>query len=141
MLRFLDAPVAIVNRSAAARYGGHDVLGLRLHVSDDEPRTIVGIVGDIRHGGLYADEGAVLYVPYAQKTFAFLNWMGFVVRSAGPPPSLALLSETLAQTRLRERRSGARLGGLGADDAQRRDRGARSRPPRRPARAARPPAG
>ena len=39
------------------------------------------MVGDIRHAGLQAEEGPVVYVPYAQKTFAFLNWMGLVVRA------------------------------------------------------------
>jgi hypothetical protein len=75
-------PVAIVNRSQADRFGpGPAALGRWIRVEGEGQRTIVGIVGDIRHAGLQADEGAVVYVPYAQKTFAFLNWMGLVVRA------------------------------------------------------------
>ena len=77
-----SASVAIVNRSEADRFGpGPAALGRSLEIEGEGQRTIVGIVSDIRHAGLQAEEGPVVYVPYAQKTFAFLNWMGIVVRS------------------------------------------------------------
>jgi putative ABC transport system permease protein len=74
-------PVAILNRTAAVRYEAGAAVGQRLRVEGDVARTVVGIVADIRHAGLLAEEGPVMYVPYAQKPFQFLNWMGIVVRS------------------------------------------------------------
>jgi predicted permease len=88
--------VAILNRSAAQRYGAAKAIGRRLVVSNGEPRTIVGVVGDIRHAGLHREEGPVIYVPYAQKSLAFLNWMGFVVRTAGAPPTASALRAAIA---------------------------------------------
>jgi putative ABC transport system permease protein len=90
----IGAPsVAIVNRTAAARL---PVDALRLQIDGEGPRTIVGVVGDIKHGGLYADEGPVVYVPYAQKSFAFFNWMGIVVRGAGSVPAVPAIRAGIA---------------------------------------------
>lgn len=75
--------VAVLNRSAAERLQPSMRVGQSLQIGEEPPRTVVGIVGDIRHGGLHADEGPVVYVPYAQKTFGFLNWMGVVLRAPG----------------------------------------------------------
>jgi len=55
----------------------------RAQVTGEMPREVVGIVGDIRHAGLHAAEGPVVYVPYAQKSFDFVNWAGLVVRGGG----------------------------------------------------------
>jgi hypothetical protein len=85
-----------VNRTAAAWLGGDAAIGRRLRIPDDEARTVVGIVGDIKHAGLHADEGPVVYVPYAQKPFDFLNWMGVVVRAPGALPSEASLKAATA---------------------------------------------
>jgi putative ABC transport system permease protein len=79
------APVAIVNRTAAERLWGGAARGRRVHVSGESARQVVGVVGDIRHAGLHASEGPVIYVPYAQKSFDFANWTGIVVRGAGVP--------------------------------------------------------
>jgi putative ABC transport system permease protein len=77
------APVAIVNRTAAERLWGGVAGGRSVRVSGEPARQVVGVVGDIKHAGLHADEGPVIYVPYAQKSFDFANWIGIVVRGAG----------------------------------------------------------
>jgi predicted permease len=88
-----DRPVAIVNRTAADRLWNGAALNRRVHVTDDAPREVVGVVGDIKHAGLHANEGPVVYVPYAQKPFDFINWMGIVVRGtdvSAPPVKSAI---------------------------------------------------
>lgn len=78
--------VAIVNEA----FGRHffpdgRVLGRRLKVGSapDAPwRTIVGIVGDVRHGGFSAAVRPEMYEPYTQYSFPM---MSFVVRTAGDP--------------------------------------------------------
>jgi putative ABC transport system permease protein len=72
--------VAVVNRSAADMLRLVERPGAQLRIAGEPPRMIVGIVGDIRHAGLHDEEGPVVYVPYAQKTFDFVNWMGVVLR-------------------------------------------------------------
>jgi putative ABC transport system permease protein len=79
------APVAIVNRTAAERLWGGVARGHSVRVSGEPARQVVGVVGDIKHAGLHADEGPVIYVPYAQKSFDFASWIGIVVRGAGVP--------------------------------------------------------
>jgi putative ABC transport system permease protein len=61
------------------------VLGRRVKVGSapDAPwRTIVGIVGDVRHGGFAAPVRPEMYEPYTQYSFPM---MSFVVRTAGDP--------------------------------------------------------
>lgn len=85
-------PVVIINRSMASRFWpGEDPLGKRLHFGEanDPAYTIVGVVGDIKHMGLDADEGAVMYQPHAQKRFPWLRWMTLVVRTNDDPLSVA----------------------------------------------------
>jgi putative ABC transport system permease protein len=47
--------------------------------------SVIGVVPDIKHLGLKADEGPVLYLPYAQKTQDWLAWTTLVVRTIGEP--------------------------------------------------------
>jgi ABC-type lipoprotein release transport system permease subunit len=89
------APVAIVNRTAAERLWGGAATSRRVHVTGEAPREIVGVVGDIKHAGLHATEGPVVYVPYAQKSFDFVNWIGIVVR--GADVSASLLKSAIAR--------------------------------------------
>lgn len=80
-------PVALVNRTAARRYwAGSDPVGKRLRL-DETGRwlTVAGVVADTKHMGLAADEGPVVYLPYAQKTWDFLSWTTLLVRTAGDP--------------------------------------------------------
>lgn len=80
-------PVAIINQTMARRYWpGIDPVGRRLHLKEDQRwMTIVGVVADIKHMGLKADEGPVIYIPYAQKTQDWLAWITLLVRTTGEP--------------------------------------------------------
>jgi hypothetical protein len=49
-----------VNRTAADRLWSGAALNRRVHVTDDAPREVVGVVGDIKHAGLHANEGPVV---------------------------------------------------------------------------------
>jgi putative ABC transport system permease protein len=63
-----DGPlVVIVNQSMARRFW-HDrnPVGQRLRFGDSKPRTIVGVVSDVRHQGLATTPAPEMYVPYAQ---------------------------------------------------------------------------
>ena len=78
------SPVVIINQSMANRFWpDEDPLGKRIRFGEasDPAYTIVGVVGDIKHMGLNADEGAVMYQPHAQKRFPWLRWMTLVVRT------------------------------------------------------------
>ena len=80
-------PVAIVNETMARRYWpGSDPVGRRVRFKEDQRwMTVAGVAADIKHMGLQADEGPVVYVPYAQKTQDWLAWTTLVVRTAGEP--------------------------------------------------------
>jgi putative ABC transport system permease protein len=45
----------------------------------------VGVVRDIKHMGLGAEEGPVLYTAYAQKTQDWLAWMALAIRTTSNP--------------------------------------------------------
>ena len=47
--------------------------------------TVIGVAADIKHMGLQAEEGPVVYVPYDQKTQDWLAWTTLLVRTAGEP--------------------------------------------------------
>ena len=84
-------PVVIINQTMARRFWpDEDPVGSRLRFGEpnDPVYTIVGVVGDIKHLGLAANESAAIYQPHAQKRFAWLRWMSLVVRTNTPPLSL-----------------------------------------------------
>jgi putative ABC transport system permease protein len=60
--------VVVINQSMARTYWGtQDPVGERLRFVDGpEWRTIVGVVGDVRHAGLDGDVRPELYVPFGQ---------------------------------------------------------------------------
>jgi predicted permease len=73
-------PVAIINETAARRmWPKEDPIGQRITVglpfvpdlADPFAREIVGIVGDVREEGLYADPPPMLYVPISQQNEAY----------------------------------------------------------------------
>jgi putative ABC transport system permease protein len=80
-------PVAVINEALVRRYwpGEHPV-GQRVLVRIGPPveREIVGVVGDVRHGGLGAEARPAVYVPYHQFAVRSLR---LVVRSAVATPS------------------------------------------------------
>jgi putative ABC transport system permease protein len=63
-----DAPRAVViNQSMARTYWGtENPVGQRLRFGDPDWRTIVGVVGDVRHEALDDDAKPEMYVPFAQ---------------------------------------------------------------------------
>jgi putative ABC transport system permease protein len=80
------APVAIVNESFAATYLRGQPLGQRLRVSlrgtrelDPPPRTVVGVVADLKEETIYRPAPPTVYVPIGQ---APTIRMAFVLRSA-----------------------------------------------------------
>jgi putative ABC transport system permease protein len=83
--------VAIINRQAAETiFAGEDPIGHRVILGgpNGAPRTIVGVVGDVRHHGLDRPVGPQVYVPQAQWAWAE-TLMTLVVRTAGEPVTLA----------------------------------------------------
>jgi len=80
-------PVAIINQAMARRYWPiSNPVGRRLRLKEDQRwLAVTGVVPDIKHMGLKADEGPVVYIPYAQKTQDWLAWTTLVVRTAGEP--------------------------------------------------------
>jgi putative ABC transport system permease protein len=87
-------PVVIINQTMAARiWPGQDPLGRRITFDDaTDPeaqwRTVVGVVGDVRHGTLDEDGGSEAYWPQFQTPF---EGTAIVVRAAEgrSPESLA----------------------------------------------------
>src|SRR5262245_9387118 len=63
-----DAPRAVViNQSMARMYWGtENPVGQRLRFGSPDWRTIIGVVGDVRHEGLDDDAKPEMYVPFAQ---------------------------------------------------------------------------
>src|SRR5262249_43184554 len=66
--------VVLINERAARRYfPGQNPVGQQIRISAqlargarNGPKTIVGVVGDVKYGGLDEDTPAELYVPYEQ---------------------------------------------------------------------------
>ena len=84
--RSAGMPVAIINETMARRYWPYDPVGRTMRLKEDQRwMTVVGVVPDIKHMGLKADEGPVVYLPYAQKTQDWLAWTTLLVRTAGEP--------------------------------------------------------
>ncbi|NPC84544.1 ABC transporter permease, partial [Pyxidicoccus fallax] len=95
-------PVVVINEAAARKYWpGEDPVGQRLRVGfsvpsigDKVPRTVVGVVKDVRENGLAEDTPVVLYTALGQVAPA-MNAMlvrilpqNLLVRSASPHASL-----------------------------------------------------
>jgi putative ABC transport system permease protein len=66
--------VVLINERAAQRFfPGHSPLGQQIRISAElaraarnGPKTIVGVVGDVKYGGLDEDTPAEIYLPYEQ---------------------------------------------------------------------------
>ena len=71
-----DAPgVLLINQAMAKKYWpGEEAVGKRINFDDSDPTklkwsTVVGVVADIRHGGLDADAKPEYYLPHPQRAF------------------------------------------------------------------------
>ncbi len=91
-------PVVIISESVAKRYyGSVNAVGRRFKwgsVDSPEPwRTVVGVVADVKQGGL-ADENpaTAVYIPAAQQdkepNFSMVRSMVYVIRTPGDPSRL-----------------------------------------------------
>jgi len=79
--------VAILNRSLANRlFPQGDAVGQKLRLvnptQSPAPRTIVGVVDDVKYQGLDMDSPDTIYTPYAQTPFP---WVYVAVRTHGDP--------------------------------------------------------
>jgi putative ABC transport system permease protein len=84
------AEVAIINEEAARRYWpGRNPIGEQLHLGArlvsgvrSEQKTIVGVVGDVKYGGLALTAPPEIYLPHAQHP---VDGLTIAVRTAGDP--------------------------------------------------------
>lgn len=90
-------PVVVVNQTLARRvFPGEDPLGQRLRTGPNGPwMEVVGVIGDVRHGGLEEEPAPELYIHYLQNppVSPFI-----VIRTAGDRPS-ALADAVRAEAR------------------------------------------
>ena len=86
-----DAPRAVVvDRRLAERYwSGQDPIGRRLKMTFDGPddpwRSVVGVVGEVKHYGLNASSYPHIYIPYAQMPIPYVC---LVARTGADPAAL-----------------------------------------------------
>jgi predicted permease len=84
--------VVVIGRETARRhFAGEDPIGQRIRLGWGPPTdavggTVVGVVGDVKEGGLDDRPLAQIYIPYAQKP---VGGMDVVLRTSVPPSSLA----------------------------------------------------
>jgi predicted permease len=79
-------PVLVVNRALARQvWPGQDPVGKKL-LFGDTPLEVVGVVGDVRSGGLAAEPGSAIYIPSAM---APRSTVKLFLRTAGNPLALA----------------------------------------------------
>jgi predicted permease len=91
--------VMIINKTMAERFwGGEDPIGQSVtfdFVPNEQPRTIVAVVGDSRIGRFQRQPTPMMYVPHLQQqnrwqgpSWNYRAWMSFVMRSDGDPMAL-----------------------------------------------------
>ena len=94
----LGTPGAVVVNQTLARqmWPNGDAVGRRLLLGGGETdsiyRTVVGVVGDVRHRGLSADPRPEMYLPHEQfpaGTGDALNSLYLTIRTAGEPTAVA----------------------------------------------------
>jgi putative ABC transport system permease protein len=85
--RFGSNSVVLINESLSRRYfAGRDAIGRKIVLGfDREPRTVVGIVGDVRYRSLEVAPRPAIYLPFAQSPVPRL---AFVVRTERTPETL-----------------------------------------------------
>jgi putative ABC transport system permease protein len=71
-----SVPVLLISESTArSLWPGEDPIGHRVRIGGDSGawRTIVGVTGDVRHGGLAETPGLQMYLPQSQVTDSMLT--------------------------------------------------------------------
>jgi putative ABC transport system permease protein len=83
-------PVTIISETMARRYfPNEDPIGMRLKTggcTDCDWTTIVGVVGDVKNGGLSAEDAPAMYCPIIQEPLN-IRMMTLVLRTEGDPAS------------------------------------------------------
>jgi putative ABC transport system permease protein len=93
--------VVVINEAAARKYcPGFDALGQRVIINDHE-RTVVGIVGDIRHLGLETAPREEAYVPFVQEPGSGAS---LVIRTTADPMTVLPAVKTAVWSVNREQR-------------------------------------
>jgi putative ABC transport system permease protein len=82
-----SSQVVMINQALAKRFWpGEDAVGQHVIVnSQQQPREIVGIVGNVKHFGLDADDDPEIYISYTNQFWPATN---LVVRGTGDPAAL-----------------------------------------------------
>jgi putative ABC transport system permease protein len=91
--------VVIASAGLAKRiWPGEDAIGKRIRLGDPNGpwRTVIGIVGNIHHRALDADDASQIYIPERQWQFAD-NAIAVFVRTRGNPTNLARAVRNAAQ--------------------------------------------
>ncbi|HEV8415965.1 MAG TPA: ABC transporter permease [Bryobacteraceae bacterium] len=92
--------VVIISKAMAQRWWANDnPLGQRIvfdFVPDEQPREIVGVVGDVRMSQTQTQPGPVVYLPHGQQSQRWLgpSWnyrsaMFYILRTSGNPTGIA----------------------------------------------------
>jgi predicted permease len=83
-------PVAMVNEAMAEKHWPEtDVIGKQFYwLSGGRSLTVVGVVGDVRQGGLASTATPTFYVPLAQSPQSVRNLI-FAIRTTGSPSGLS----------------------------------------------------
>ena len=83
-----DAPPVVILSESSARllFGTLDVVGRVLPTTSERKPTVIGVVDDVKYGGLAAPPPDAIYQPFAQFPFQHMN---LVVGASGDPLDLA----------------------------------------------------
>ena len=80
-------PVVLVNEALARQFWpGESALGKRIDMGGKIWRTIVGVVGDVRHRGLSQEPTLQAYIPQSQRITYYNHW---VIRTQSDPAAMA----------------------------------------------------
>lgn len=93
--REASQPVIIINETLARTFfHDDDPVGRKIGLSGPPDwREIIGVVGDVRNGGLESKSAPEAYIPYLQNTSPYLGYytMSLAILSADDPKALAPL--------------------------------------------------
>jgi putative ABC transport system permease protein len=90
-----SAPVVVISKTMAETlWPGEDPIGRRIRVPGTPLaplRTIVGIVGDVKHYGLHMPVTSQAYIPHTQPAYGPARFMTVVVRTTAERDPLSLV--------------------------------------------------